>query len=131
MCPPSDQGPPSRPVFAELGIRVDDLDEAMLDTYPFGIIQLDNRGRVLRYNAYEESLARMRREDVLGKNFFFQVAPCTRVRAFYGRFLDGVAAKALEARFGFVFAFEHGDREVQVTMAYRASDDTVWVLVQG
>ena len=123
--------PPVGPTIAEMGITIDTLDERDLDDYPFGIIQLDERGRILAYNLYEERLAQLRREDVLDKHFFFEVAPCTRVREFYGRFTDGVAAGALEATFGFVFPFEHGDRHVEITMSYRASDETVWVIVRG
>lgn len=122
---------PSSPTLAELGIVVDDLDPDDLDDYPFGVIQLDRRGYVLRYNAYEERLARLSREDVIGKSFFFEIAPCTHVRAFYGRFADGLSLGALDVTFGFVFPFAHGTREVEITMWYRESDDTVWVLVRG
>jgi photoactive yellow protein len=119
-----------KPTIAELGIVVDDLDPADLDGHPFGVIQLSETGRVLAYNAYEEQLARLRREDVVGKHFFFEVAPCTRVRAFYGRFVDGVAIGALDVTFGFVFPFEHGAREVEITMWRRDVDGTIWVLVR-
>jgi photoactive yellow protein len=119
------------PTIAEYGITIDTLDEHDLDAFPFGVIQLDRNGRVLAYNQYEEELAQMDREDVLGKNFFFEVAPCTRVREFYGRFTDGVEARALDANFGFVFRFEHGTRHVEITMHYRQSDDTIWVVVRG
>ena len=128
---PSPDAPSEQPSLVEMGIRVDALDEADLDAYPFGVIQLDTAGRILAYNRYEERLARLRREDVLGRNLFFEVAPCTRVRRFYGRFLEGVEAGALDATFGFVFAFEHGERHVEVTLYYRASDETVWVIVRG
>lgn len=117
--------------LAELDILVTELDPSTLDEQPFGIIGLDPVGRVLEYSLYEQRLARMRREDVLGKNFFLEVAPCTRVKAFYGRFLDGVARRSLRARFGFVFPFPHGERAVEIAMVYRREDDTVWVLVRG
>jgi photoactive yellow protein len=86
---------------------------------------------VLAYNLYEEGLARRHRREVVGKNFFTDVAPCTRVRRFYGRFLDGVARRSLRATFGFVFAFAHGERAVEVTLFYREETETVWVLVRG
>jgi photoactive yellow protein len=101
-----------------------------LDRYPFGVVRLDRSGRVLTYNLFEERLARVRREDVLGKSFFFEVAPCTRVRAFYGRFADGVARRELFATFGFVFRFPHGTCRVTVSMIYERRDDSVWVLIR-
>lgn len=119
------------PTLAEHGITIDRLDEAELDAYPFGVIQLSAKGTILAYNLYEERLAQRRREDVLGKNFFFQVAPCTRVREFYGRFCDGLRVGALDAQFSFIFRFPSGDRPVDVTMHYRQRDDTIWVIVQG
>lgn len=120
-----------RPTIAEFGIIVDDLDKTQIDAHPFGVIQLDTSGKILAYNTYEEQLAGLRREDVIGKHFFFEVAPCTKVRAFYGRFLDGVALKALNATFGFVFPLPQGPRQVEITMWYRERDETIWLLVRG
>jgi photoactive yellow protein len=119
------------PELVELEILLTDISEAELDAQPFGLIQLDRQGRVLAYNLYEEDLARKRRQDVIGKSFFFEVAPCTRVRAFYGRFLDGVARGALRTTFGFHFTLPHGDRRVTISLIYRARDETVWVVVRG
>ncbi len=119
------------PELAEMAIRGSEVDEATLDDQPFGVIRLDRSGRILGYNLYEEQLARLRREDVIGKSFFLEVAPCTQVRAFYGRFMDGVAKRSLKATFSFVFKFSHGERNVEITMFYRQQDDTIWVLVRG
>jgi len=121
----------SRTSEHEFDIRVMSMNERELDAQPFGVIRLDASGRVLSYNLYEERLARCDRREVIGKNFFIEVAPCTRVRRFYGRFLDGVSRRSLHATFGFVFAFAHGERTVEITLFFRAQDDTVWVLVRG
>ena len=117
--------------LAELEILVTGLSESQLDQQPFGIIQLDADGRVQQYNLYEQQLAQLERSDVLGKTFFLRVAPCTRVKQFYGRFVDGVRQRSLRARFGFVFPFEHGERRVEIAMFYRHEDHSVWVLVRG
>ncbi|MEM9190365.1 MAG: PAS domain-containing protein [Myxococcota bacterium] len=114
-----------------LGISVKDLRVDELDDQPFGVIRLDCAGRILSYNAYEEQLARRRREDVLGKSFFFDVAPCTRVRAFYGRFLEGVEQRSLNARFEFVFDFPHGRRRVDISMVFEPGESVTWVIVRG
>jgi photoactive yellow protein len=125
----TDDSPPSS--TAELDIRVTELDERALDTQPFGIIRLDRDGVVLSYNLYEESRARRRRQDVIGKNFFTEVAPCTRVQEFYGLFLAGVHDRNLNATFGFLFPFPHGDRHVDVSLFYKKADDSIWVLIRG
>lgn len=115
---------------SEFDIEVTNLSPSELDDQPFGIIRLDSSGRVLSYNAFEERLARRPRNEVVGKNFFLDVAPCTRVRGFYGRFLDGMARGSLRVRLGFVFEFEHGRREVEVSMLL-ADDASIWIIVRS
>src|ERR1051326_1892730 len=63
-----------------------------LELLPFGIVILDESGTVLYYNAREEQIAGRRRDDVLGRNFFRDVAPCTQVAEFYGEFGEIMAA---------------------------------------
>ena len=70
---------------------VDDRTDAELDALPFGVIALDRDGFVLRYNLYESRLARLDRNQVVGRNFFDEIAPCTRNEAFQGRFRALVA----------------------------------------
>ncbi len=72
--------------------RIDSISEAELDSKPYGVIQLDGEGRVLRYNAFESQLSGLNQQKVIGKNFFTQIAPCTGVQEFYGRFKEGMAA---------------------------------------
>ncbi|WP_437571976.1 PAS domain-containing protein [Sorangium sp. So ce542] len=119
----------------EFDIGVFNLDERGLDAQPFGIIRLNREGTVLSYNLYEERQARRKREDVVGKNFFTDIAPCSRVKKFYGRFLVGVEQRELNATFGFVFHFPHKTRHVDVSLFYKAAarqeSDTVWVIIRG
>lgn len=114
-----------------MGIEVENIDPTTLDEQPFGILRLDQAGNILSYNLYEERLAGCQREDMIGKNFFREVAPCTRVKRFYGRFLDGVRRRSLNVTFGFVFLFPSGKRTVELTLYYREDDDSVWMLVRG
>jgi photoactive yellow protein len=113
------------------GLQDGDLSREKIDAHPFGVIGLDRAGRVISYNRYEELLARRSRDEVLGKNFFREVAPCTQVKRFHGRFLDGVARRSLDTSFRFIFPFKDSVRTVFIAMFYRHDDDTVWVLVRG
>jgi len=81
--------------------RVDSISEEELDSLPHGVIQLDAEGVVLRYNAFESGLSGLSKPKVLGKNFFKQIAPCTDIQQFYGRFRGGVAAGQLHCTFRF------------------------------
>jgi photoactive yellow protein len=113
----------------ELLRQVDQLTERDLDTLPFGMIQLDRTGRILKFNQTEASMARINRDRQLGKNFFDEVAPCTKVKDFYGRFLNGLKERSLYETFGFVFKFDHGWRNVAITLFYSDKTDSVWVLI--
>ncbi len=56
------------------------INFATLDLLPYGIIVVNGDGTILYYNAREEQIADRKKEDVIGKNFFTEVAPCTQCR---------------------------------------------------
>ena len=107
----------------------DHMSADELDRLPYGMIQLDASGRILNYNALESSLASLRKEDAIGKQFFTEIAPCTRVQEFYGRFKEGVIREALDTSFHFHFAFKQNPRDVTVRLLYSKRSRTVWVLI--
>ena len=106
------------------------LGEKELDSLPYGVIQLDAQGTVLRYNAYEEGLSGLARQNVVGKNFFKQIAPCTDMQEFYGRFRDGVSAGELHCTFRYHFPFKRKPRDVNIALLYNSREKVTWVLVQ-
>ena len=110
--------------------KANSVSEAELDSLPYGVIQLDPVGTVLRYNAFEASLSGLNKQKVVGKNFFKQIAPCTDLQQFHGRFSYGVAAGELHCTFRFHFVFKDRPCDVTVTLFYNDRDKTVWVLVQ-
>ncbi len=109
---------------------IDSMSQAELDALPQGVIELDAHGTILKYNSYEANLAGLNRETVLGKNFFKQVAPCTDVQEFYGRFREGVAAGKLHCKFRYHFSFKRNPIDVTVTLFYSDRNRSVWVFVQ-
>ena len=111
--------------------RADVLTEDQLDNLPMGMIQLDRTGTVLKFNQTESSLARMEKAEAIGRSFFDEVAPCTKVQEFYGRFVEGVQNRTLHTVFPYQFRFRDGrQKNVVISMFYSTSTDTVWVLVQ-
>ena len=100
---------------------IDDRTDAELDALPYGVIALDADGTILRYNLYESRFARLDRNQVFGRNFFAEVAPCTRTEAFEGRFRSFVAAStggdARIERFDYLFDFSFGAQEVAVELS--------------
>lgn len=98
-------------------VDVDACSDAELDALPFGVIGLDAEGVILRYNLYESRLARLDRNQVIGRRFFGEVAPCTRGEGFEGRFRRFVASPTGEVeRFDYLFDFKFGAQRVVVEM---------------
>lgn len=97
------------------------IDVETLDLLPYGIIVLDRSGSVLYYNPREEQISGRQRASVLGRNFFTEIAPCTAVREFQGRFLELVERPDATVDFDFTFAFPTGAHEVRISMT--AFDD--------
>ena len=106
------------------------LSTTELDALPFGAIQLDHDGTILKYNLAESRLTGREPARVIGKNFFQEVAPCTNVQAFAGRFRAGVARGELREVFRYRFDFEMAPREVSVTLFYSSIASTAWVFVR-
>ena len=107
--------------------EVGSLTPEQLDALPFGAIQLDAAGTILAYNKAEEKISGRSASDVVGKNFFRDVAPCTRVQRFFGAFQAGVERRQLNEVFDFTFRFPTGARDVRIRMIY--SGTAVWIFV--
>jgi photoactive yellow protein len=110
--------------------RIHGLGEHELDLLPFGAIRLDKEGAILAYNRTEADLSGRRRENVLGKNFFTDVAPCTNVQEFAGKFREGVRNGTLHTVFPYIFDDQMVPRNVWVTLFYSNETDTAWVFVR-
>jgi len=95
---------------------LDSYDDARLDELPFGVICLDARGTVLRYNLAEARLARLDRSKVIGRDFFRQIAPCTATQDFEGRFRAFALGREQRLAFPYVFDFKFGAQEVNVEL---------------
>jgi len=119
---------------AAAGSPIEDLSHLppeLLDALPFGAIQLTGDGTITAYNRSESALSGLAPESVIGRNFFRDVAPCTAVQEFGGRF-ESLRAKGENgrAKLRFVFKFAHGARLVEIVMVYRVATDTSTLLVK-
>jgi len=106
-----------------------------LDRLPFGAIQLDRSGKIMQYNSTEGQTTGRDPKAVIGKNFFYDVAPCTDSRDFKGRFDEGVRNGKLNTMFEYVFNYTSGgvktkDIKVKVHMKNAPSGDLYWIFVK-
>ncbi len=119
---------------AGLGLReieaITSMSQADVDRLPFGAIKLDESGTVLGYNATEAHLTGRDPKKVVGKNFFTEVAPCTNVQRFAGRYRRGVQEGKLHEKFRYRFDFEMEPVDVLVTLFFDARSRSGWVFVR-
>ena len=110
--------------------KIDRMSAEELDALPFGAIRLDKTGKILKYNMTESKLTGRDPQRVIGRNFFTDVAPCTNVQSFAGRFREGVAKGDMHVIFPYRFDFEMAPRDVTVTLFYSQQTDSAWVFVR-
>lgn len=110
--------------------RLGSLSQAQADSYDFGIVQVDNAGKIIIYNQYEADLAGITVQSALGKNFFTQIAPCTNNGLFFGAFKKGVAAGSLDTAFAYTFTYKMKPTNVNIHLYHDSVSGTNWVFVK-
>ena len=91
------------------------LAREALDKLPFGLIELNRDGTIIYFNQAEERLSRKDKADVIGLNFFTEVAPCADVKEFHGRFHKFLDSGNLAEPFNYTYYFGEQAVDVQVT----------------
>lgn len=112
-----------------LGEKLRAASDEELDDAPFGIIKVDDEGTVEFFNQYEADLSGMDPDDVVGRNFFTQVAPCTNNRLFRGRFKKGVRRGDLDETFTYTYTYKMRPTLVDVHL-FRDEKGNNWITVQ-
>jgi photoactive yellow protein len=113
----------------DLGERLRHASDETLDNAPFGVIKVDDEGSVEFFNQYEAELSGMDPDEVVGRNFFTQVAPCTNNRLFRGRFKKGVRRGELDETFTYTYTYKMRPTLVDVHL-YRDEAGNNWITVQ-
>ncbi len=105
------------PPISEIGAE-DLFNETVLDALPVGVVVLDRFGYVVKYNRFEEQLARRRRQEVIGRHFFEDVARCTNVPEIRGSFDEHIESNTLatELDFRFDLPFQPHPRDVRLRL---------------
>ena len=109
------------------------IPESVKNGLPFGIVKLDLVGTILEYNMAEGALTGVDPKWAIGKNFFDDVAMCTKTQAFYGRFVEGVKKGFLNAVFEYVFDHQQNATKVKIhmfTLPDSSGKKTVMLLVK-
>lgn len=110
--------------------RLAKMNDQDIDKLAFGAIELDRNGNILKYNVKEGDITGRNPKDMIGKNFFREVAPCTNTDKFYGAFQSGVKSGDLNAMFEYEFDYQMQPTKVKVHMKKALEGDTYWLFVK-
>lgn len=94
------------------------MENIAASDFPFGLMELDAAGTVVRYSpAFENRPADHPTREVVGHNFFEEVAPVGEVLGLKGRFLAFMAFGDSVQRFNVRFPYEDFVIEGQIMLA--------------
>ncbi len=96
-----------------------------LDALPFGVVEMDRQGTVLRYNATESRASGLPPDRVIGRHFFRDVAPCTDNRLVAERY----ALDALDETLKYTFSLRMQPVPVTLRMLKPAGSGRMYLLV--
>lgn len=111
-------------------LHLDDLSDRALQTLAEPVLKLDAEGRVVEASTAAIDLFGSDRAEVVGRDFFREVAPSALRPGFYGRFRDGVRQGRFQDRFSFVI---NGARDVvraTVRLSSEGPGRPCWVVLE-
>lgn len=113
---------------SDIDQQLQNLTLEEIDSLPFGVIEVDSLGTILKFNQTEAELAKKNKEEVIGKNFFNDIAPCAKTPEFYGKFLEGVKNKNLNVMFEYVFDSKNSATKVKVHMKRSTFNENIYYI---
>ncbi len=105
------------------------LTREEIDELPVGVIRLDDEGTVELYSAREAAFSGLAVDEVEGRNFFLEIAPCTNNGIFLGRFRRGIATDHLDLTIDYTFTYRMRPTPVRVHLYRDRASATNWVVV--
>lgn len=110
--------------------KLGSLNQASADALNFGVVKVDESGKILLYNKFESELANVPIEKAVGKNFFTEIAICTNNRLFFGKFKEGMAKKEMDVTFSYVFTYKMKPTNVMIHLYHDTSSKSNWIFVK-
>ena len=101
------------------------MGEEALDELPFGAVGLDSQNTVEFYNKHEERYSGLPRDIVVGRHFFFDVAPCMNNYMVAER----LAETRLDVTLPYVLTFRMRPTPVRLRLLRGLEAPRRWVLV--
>jgi photoactive yellow protein len=111
-----------------LAKAVERLSQEEVNDLPFGAIRLDREGTVTFYSEAERRLSGYRK-DVVGREFFTEIAPCMNNPNFLGRIERALETGRLDIAFGYTGDFPSGEMDVEVRVQ-SATSGGCWIFIK-
>jgi methyl-accepting chemotaxis protein len=93
------------------------MNNLLHSSLPFGLLELDTSGAVIRYSPASEQNSGVKAQDVLGRHFFTEIVSNAQVKNFQARFHLFMEHGQTVDRFSTVFDSEEGQIKVQILLA--------------
>lgn len=97
---------------------------------PFGAVLLDRNGKIVKYNKAESVIANRNPEDVVGKSFFDEIAPCAKGKRFHGEFLKFHQTGQINVMFDYKFAYKGANVGVKIHLKAQPDGQNCWLFVK-
>ena len=105
-------------------------DPSRAELLPFGAILVNQQGDVMRYNHVESGISGRHAGDVVGKNFFNDVAPCAKGQTFYNHFFQAVANGEVNTMFDYQFDYKMQATNVRIHMKSADASRGIWIFIK-
>lgn len=97
---------------------------------PFGAILLDRQGAIVKYNKAESMISNRNPDDVVGKSFFNEIAPCAKGKRFHGEFLKFHNTGQVNVMFDYKFAYKGTNAAVKIHLKSQPDGQHCWLFVK-
>ena len=91
---------------------------------------VNQHGDVLRFNQLESGISGRAANDVVGKNFFNDVAPCAKGQVFYNHFFRAVADGQVNTMFDYWFDYKMQPTNVRIHMKSADTARGIWIFIK-
>jgi len=110
--------------------KLGSLSQTSADALSFGVVKVDESGKILLYNKFESELANVPVATAVGRNFFNEIAICTNNRLFFGKFKEGMLKKELDVTFSYVFTYKMKPTSVLIHLYHDKVSHSNWIFVK-
>ncbi|MEE4117599.1 MAG: photoactive yellow protein [Paracoccaceae bacterium] len=96
----------------------------------FGAVLLDRSGKVVKYNQAEGLIAGRDPSEVVGKDFFNEIAPCAKGKRFHGEFLKFHQTGQVNVMFDYKFDYKGANVGVKIHLKSQPDGQHCWMFVK-